>query len=98
MIPTEWTTQRWKNNADCTSQKQRDDPKNMIDPKEEEMLKALLRVRTLDEVLRLFIRAKVTGFEDEFSMNLYSSDDSDELTSLDYFYADRIIDIIFKDD
>lgn len=70
----------------------------MADEKEQELLKSMLRVRTLLYVVRLFITAKITGFEDEFMNRKFSMENEHDMWGLDNFYANRIIEGIFKDD
>ncbi len=68
----------------------------MVDIKEQELLKALLRVLTIEKLMKFYIKAKTTGFEEEYTKMVDFLEESDKSMDLDYFYADRIIDVIFK--
>lgn len=74
----------------------------MANKKEDEMLMELMRARRFCEIIKWFILSKAGGFEvefekkydniEEFFLNIFT------LSEIDFFYADTIINNIFKDD
>ena len=98
MIPTEWTTQRWKNNADCTGQKQRDNSTKMGNDIEKEMLMTLLRMRDFEYIMSLYVYAKTEGVEEEYKKIEKKHTYLNEYSKLDNFYAETIINKIFEED
>lgn len=51
---------------------------------------------TVEELMKFYIKAKTTGFEEEYTKMVDFLEESDKSMDLDYFFADRIIDVIFK--
>ncbi len=70
----------------------------MLNKKQKEMLLALMRTRKLKDIVILFITVKISGFEDEFMTMSDTWGSFDDFRKLDHFYADRVIENIFKND
>jgi len=71
---------------------------NMYNYEENLMLVAWMRVRTLNELLTLFIAAKTEGIEEGYEKPGYYLENLEELINLNSLYADTVINNLFKKD
>ena len=70
----------------------------MYNYEENLMLVAWMRVRTLNELLTLFIAAKTEGIEEGLEKPGYYLENLEELINLNSLYADTVINNLFKKD